>query len=152
MKVIIDTNGLMIPAQFNVDIFDELIRIGYDDFIVPKAVIEELEILNKKAKGTDRTAAKIAKSLSGRCRLVDITGNADDVIEELAFEMDADVLTNDIELKKNLSAEEYGSFTCVRKIALLQPDTCKPTSKLKYQYRINSEILNLLEKNRCIRG
>ncbi|AEH60353.1 conserved hypothetical protein [Methanosalsum zhilinae DSM 4017] len=102
MKVIIDTNGLMIPAQFNVDIFDELIRIGYDDFIVPKAVIEELEILNKKAKGTDRTAAKIAKSLSGRCRLVDITGNADDVIEELAFEMDADVLTNDIELKKKL--------------------------------------------------
>lgn len=102
LKVIIDTNGLMIPAQFNVDIFDELIRIGYDDFIVPKAVIEELEILNKKAKGTDRTAAKIAKSLSGRCRLVDITGNADDVIEELAFEMDADVLTNDIELKKKL--------------------------------------------------
>ena len=102
MKVIIDTNGLMIPAQFGVDIFEELRRLGYNRFIVPLAVIMELEKLGNKLRGKDRTAAKIALSLSQRCEIMKATGHADDIIIELAIELGAAVLTNDIGLKKRL--------------------------------------------------
>ena len=102
MKVIIDTNALMIPVQFNVDIFEELKRLGYDRYLVPKAVLNELEALVKKAKGSDKVAAKVAHSLGEKCEIVNQTGIADDVIIEFANKLNSAVLTNDIELKKRL--------------------------------------------------
>ncbi|WP_135611059.1 DNA-binding protein [Methanococcoides sp. AM1] len=102
MKVIIDTNGLMIPVQFKVDIFTELKRLGYDELIVPQAVINEIKILVKRYKGENRTAAKVALSLSDRCTIVERTGSADDVILQLALDTGAAVLTNDVGLVKRL--------------------------------------------------
>lgn len=102
MKVIIDTNALMIPVQFNVDIFDELQRLGFDEFVVPKAVLNELDILVDGLRGEDKMAAKVARSLADRCEAVDIVGFADDVIAELAENTGAAVLTNDIQLKNRL--------------------------------------------------
>jgi rRNA-processing protein FCF1 len=102
LKVIIDTNGLMIPVQFKVDIFNELKRLGFDEFLVPEAVVNELDMLTKKSTGEDRIAAKVARSLVDMCEIVDVRGVADDVIAELAVDLDAAVLTNDIELKKRL--------------------------------------------------
>lgn len=43
MKIIIDTNGFMIPVQFGVDIFEELKRLGFNEFYVPEAVVFEIE-------------------------------------------------------------------------------------------------------------
>ncbi|MEA3282757.1 MAG: DNA-binding protein, partial [Euryarchaeota archaeon] len=43
MKIIIDTNALMVPAEFGVDIFSELSRLGFDEWIVPSGVSRELE-------------------------------------------------------------------------------------------------------------
>ncbi|MCG7852170.1 MAG: DNA-binding protein [Methanosarcinaceae archaeon] len=103
MKVIIDTNGLMIPVQFKVDIFNELKRLGFDEFLVPEAVIDELDMLTKRSKGADRTAAKVARSLIDMCEVANVRGVADDVIAKLAVDLGAAVLTNDIELKKRLS-------------------------------------------------
>ncbi|MDW7732649.1 MAG: DNA-binding protein [Methanolobus sp.] len=113
MKVIIDTNGLMIPVQFNVDIFEELKRLGYDRFIVPLSVIRELESLQKGLKGKDRTAAKVAYSLAQRCEIVETSGNADDAILDLASESCAAVLTNDIGLKKRLESKSV-PIICLR--------------------------------------
>jgi len=103
LKVIIDTNGFMIPVQFGVDIFEELKRLGFDEFFVPEAVVFEIERLIKREKGSDRTAAKVARSMMERCKRIDATGPADDVILRLAIEMGAAVLTNDIELKRRLA-------------------------------------------------
>ena len=102
MKVIIDTNGLMIPVQFGVDIFEELKRLGFNEFYVPEAVVFEIEKLIKREKGSNRTAAKVSRSMMKRCRLIAGTGPADDVILRLAIEMEAAVLTNDIGLKRRL--------------------------------------------------
>ncbi|WP_440952678.1 DNA-binding protein [Methanococcoides sp. FTZ1] len=102
MKVIIDTNGLMIPVQFKVDIFSELERLGYDERIVPQAVINEIKILVKRCRGENRTAAKVALSLADRCAIVDRTGSADDVILQLAHDTGAAVLTNDVGLVERL--------------------------------------------------
>ncbi|AKB84481.1 DNA-binding protein [Methanococcoides methylutens] len=98
MNVIIDTNGLMIPVQFRVDIFSELKRLGYDELIVPQAVINEIGILIKRYRGENKTAAKVALSLADRCTIVDRTGSADDVILQLALDTGAAVLTNDVGL------------------------------------------------------
>jgi rRNA-processing protein FCF1 len=106
LKVIIDTNGFMIPIQFGVDIFEELKRLGFDEFFVPEAVALEIEKLIKRERGLNKTAAKVARSMMDRCeRIPDAMGPADDVILRLAKKMGAAVLTNDIGLKRRLAEE-----------------------------------------------
>jgi rRNA-processing protein FCF1 len=104
-KVIIDTNGLMIPGQFGIDIFSELGQLGYDSYVVPSASVKELERIVAKGCGKDRTAAKIALSLLDRCIIINKDGFTDDIIVELAIEMKTAVLTNDTELKKRLCSK-----------------------------------------------
>ena len=104
--VIIDTNGLMIPGQFGIDIFSELKTLGYDSFLVLRASVKELEMIKSigRRRG-DRTAANIALSLLDRCTIIEKNGFADDIIIELAIYQSAAVLTNDIELKKRLCSK-----------------------------------------------
>ncbi len=104
-KVIIDTNGLMIPGQFGVDIFSELDRLGFDSYLVPSASVRELEKICVEAGGKDKAAAKIALSLLKRCTVIEKNGHADDIILDLAADINAAVLTNDIELKKRLCSK-----------------------------------------------
>jgi uncharacterized protein len=103
LKIIIDTNGFMIPVQFGVDIFEELKRLGFNEFCVPEAVVLEIEKLVKRGKGSDRTAAKVARLIMDRCERIAGAGPADDVILRLAKDMEAAVLTNDTELKRRLA-------------------------------------------------
>jgi rRNA-processing protein FCF1 len=104
VKAIIDTNALMVAEQFKVDIFSELLRLGYVDCIVPAQVIGELRSLAERAdKGRDKTAARVALGLAERCRIVGIDNcPADQAIEDLASREGAAVFTNDKALKKRL--------------------------------------------------
>ncbi|CAG0961091.1 MAG: DNA-binding protein [Candidatus Methanoperedens sp.] len=104
-KVIIDTNGLMIPGQFGIDIFSELEQLGFFSYIVPSASVKELERIASEGRSKDRAAAKIALSLLNRCTIIDKNGYADNIIIDLAVGMDAAVLTNDTELKKRLCSK-----------------------------------------------
>lgn len=106
-KIILDTNGLMIPGQFGVEILSELERLGFDSLIVPKPVVLELEKLSIEARGLDRRAARIALSLldDKRFEILEAEGKVDDLIVDLAVELGAAVLTNDIELKKRLCSK-----------------------------------------------
>jgi rRNA-processing protein FCF1 len=113
LKVIIDTNALMIPVQFNVDIFEELKRLGFDTFLVPSAVISELDILSKNLKGADRTAAKVARTMADRCEIIRAQGHADDVIVDLAAIHGASVLTNDAGLRRRLEQKSI-PVICLR--------------------------------------
>ena len=64
-KIVLDTNFLLIPGQFGVDIFSEIRRItdfGYQLVIVEKS-LEELKKLLKQGKRADKTAANLAISL-----------------------------------------------------------------------------------------
>ncbi len=102
MKVILDANALMIPGQFGVDIFGELERLGYNQYIVPRPVIKELEILQARAKGKDKIAASIALSLTSRCKIVESNKKADDAIIQIVKDMNVAAFTNDAALKKRL--------------------------------------------------
>lgn len=104
MKVLLDTNALMVPGQFGVDVFEELERLGYRRFLVPRPVLRELMALVGLADSRrDRIAAKIGLALAEGCEMVESTGEADGVLVDLALEMGAAVFTNDKELKKKLS-------------------------------------------------
>jgi len=61
-KVILDTNFLMIPFQFNVDILSEIERVmmePYTLFVLDKT-IDELHRIVKLQKGKDKNSAKLA--------------------------------------------------------------------------------------------
>ncbi|MFA4956268.1 MAG: DNA-binding protein [Candidatus Methanoperedens sp.] len=103
--VIIDTNGLMIPGQFGLDIFSELGQLGFDTYIVARACVRELETIIASGRGKDKMAAKIALSLLDRCAIIEESGFADDAIVKMAVRMKASVLTNDAELKKRLCSK-----------------------------------------------
>ena len=104
MKAILDTNALMVPEQFGVDIFSELQRLGYVQWIVPRSVLGELHYLAAKAdKGRDKIAARVALGLAEQCNTVGIDNfDADLAIEKLAISEGAAVFTNDKALKKRL--------------------------------------------------
>lgn len=64
-KIIIDTNFLLIPAQFGIDIFSEISRIAvfpYKLYIVDKT-LDELDSIINTQKGRDKDAAKLALTL-----------------------------------------------------------------------------------------
>ncbi|KAF5416423.1 MAG: Ribonuclease VapC9 [Candidatus Methanogaster sp.] len=105
MKIIIDTNALMVPAEFGVDIFSELSRLGFDEWIVSSGVARELEGIASRGRGKGKDAARVALSLVDRCRMIEAAGtvgNVDNSILELAVEMKVAVFTNDAELKGRL--------------------------------------------------
>jgi len=105
MKIILDTNALMVPAEFGVDIFSELAALGFDEWIVPPGVARELEGIASRGRGKGRGAARVALALMDRCRTIETggtIGNVDDSIVELAVEMKVAVFTNDAELKGRL--------------------------------------------------
>jgi len=104
-SVLLDTNALMVPEQFGVDIFVELERLGYYQFLVPAPVLRELRALAKLADGKkNRLAARVGLGLAKRCETVKALGEADQVLLDLALKMSVAVFTNDKELKKKLSS------------------------------------------------
>jgi rRNA-processing protein FCF1 len=107
MKVVLDTNALMVPEQFGVKIFSELQRLGYGDYLVPQQVCQELCLLAERAeKGKDKAAARVGLGLAGRCRTVEVSEvDADSAVEKLAIAEGAAVFTNDKALKKRLSSK-----------------------------------------------
>ena len=64
-QIILDTNFLLIPAQFRVDIFSEIDRIcafSYEIAVLDKT-LDELEKIVREQKGKNRDAAKLALQL-----------------------------------------------------------------------------------------
>lgn len=106
MKVIIDTNFLLIPSQFKVDIFLEINRIlevKYSLCILDKT-INELNKVVEKSRGKDKKAAKLALELIDHANLEIIstkTHYVDKAILEIVNK-DYIVATQDKELKQKI--------------------------------------------------
>jgi len=104
-KIILDTNFLTLPHQFNVDIFEEIDRIMEEDYelITLNPVIEELKKITK-SRGKDAVAAKIALELIERKDVKIINTNEKKVDNAIVVIADKDtiVATNDRELRQRL--------------------------------------------------
>ncbi len=128
-EVIVDTNALLIPGEFGVDIFEELARLGYVHILVPGMVVTELDRLRRRPglKGKEKIAANVGYSLirkytdtseqertpagctvsisieEGAGEVEKEEGDTDAMIAALALKRRAAVLTNDEELRLKLS-------------------------------------------------
>jgi hypothetical protein len=102
MRVLLDTNALMMPVECDVRLFEELERLlGTPDLAVPAATVAELERLADGAGG-EATAASVGLDLAERCTVVEHDADyADDAVVELAPEFDY-VVTNDAPLRRRL--------------------------------------------------
>ena len=98
-NVVLDTNALMMPFQFNVDLEAELGRLlGAVDIFVPDVCLEELTLIKDK-----RSAA--AMELANRFTVKETVGKSgDDAVLALAGELRAVLVTNDSELRRRAKA------------------------------------------------
>jgi len=107
--VLLDTNILLVPQQFGIDIFSEIMRIVPDyELVILSGVVCELKKLRESAdKGSDKIAAGVGISLvekfSNKIKIIESTGNVDEFIIKFSAENNAIVCTNDGELKKKLT-------------------------------------------------
>ena len=122
-KIILDTNFIIIPYKFNVDIFSEIDRISgfnYELCVIDKT-IEELNKLAESGKGGGKRAAKLALALlkSKKVRELKSSGSyADDALLELASPINI-IATQDIELKRRLKAKGVPFITLRQKKYLI---------------------------------
>ncbi|MFH1642579.1 MAG: PIN domain-containing protein [Nanoarchaeota archaeon] len=102
-KIILDTNFLLIPFQFKIDIFSEIERIcdfQYSIFILDKTINELVKIINEQ-KGKNRLAAKFALDLINT-KKIKILKTSDGNVDDILVTLDAIVATQDKILIKRL--------------------------------------------------
>jgi rRNA-processing protein FCF1 len=100
-KVILDTNAVLMPFQFKINLDSELKRLlGQYEIILPSIVIEELN--NLAAGPKPPREIKSALSLASRYEQIPVASRGDAAVFELAEKYNAIVVTNDKELKHRL--------------------------------------------------
>ncbi len=118
-RIILDTNFLLIPAQFGLDIFTELdktLDYSYSLFIMDKS-LEELKEASKQQKGALKEAVKVTlsliKSMKDNNKLNIIPAKTSYIDREILETADKETLvaTQDLELRKKL--HEKGIKTIV---------------------------------------
>jgi len=91
-SVVLDTNALLMPFQFNINLDHEIRQLlGDVEVLVPSCVIAELKKLKVKESGA-------ALSLAGKYKEVSTSRRGDEGVVEAAKEHRAAVVTNDQEL------------------------------------------------------
>lgn len=100
-RIIFDTNALLYAVKNKLDLSEFKI-------LIPKAVINELKMLEEKLSGNEKIAAKIALKVVEKAEVID-SREGDEGIIEVARKFDCILVTNDRELRKK--AEKFGIRT-----------------------------------------
>lgn len=129
VKVILDTNFLLIPAQFNVDIFSEIARImdePYQLCIMEKS-FEELNKIITLSNSKDSRSAKLglmlAKSLIKQKSLKTLTSFSNEYVDDLIVSKankKVYVATQDKELKQRVKEKGAHIITLKQKKYLMK--------------------------------
>ena len=121
-KIILDTNFLLIPAQFKVDIFSEIERIcsfRYEICVIDKT-LDELNKIIKEQKGKHKYSAKLALQLIKAKKLTIIKTNSKEYTDNILLEMkDCVIATQDKELIKRLKKNSIKTITLRQKKYLI---------------------------------
>jgi hypothetical protein len=111
LKVILDSNFLFIPSQFQLDIFEELLNLLNQQFDPIILSVTQKEILTMAKKGSPkmRKHASLALQLAQKCRIIQVEQGADethdDVVVRMAQKWNCPVATNDRKLRKRLRSK-----------------------------------------------
>lgn len=104
MKVLLDTNILMLSEKFKIDIFSEIERLVEEkcDFFTIKSVINELSAISKST-GKKALQAKTALALikSKNVKILDYSKYPDTAFEEIDGYA---IATNDLKLARKLKS------------------------------------------------
>ncbi|KYK28647.1 MAG: hypothetical protein AYK23_00245 [Candidatus Proteinoplasmatales archaeon SG8-5] len=102
IKIVADTNALLMPFQTNLNIDAELDRlVGNHELIIPEPIIGELERLAGSLR-----EAKAALKLARSRQIIPTKSSGDDAVLELAQKEKAHIITNDKDIIKK--AQEAG--------------------------------------------
>jgi len=112
VKILLDANALMMPVQFQIDLFDELrTLLGAFEPIVLSGVIQELTGLSL-SKGRDGAAARHGLSLGEKCTIVESgdlkSESVDAQMIEYAARNACMVVTNDRRIRDALFTRGLG--------------------------------------------
>lgn len=106
--VLFDTNFLLIPSRFGVDIFEESERALNlkPDFVVIKGVLDEIQLLKEEAQPSFRKQLELAEKLAERCTIIDYEWREDEEVDDTIVRVSTSngyiVGTTDAELRKRL--------------------------------------------------
>jgi rRNA-processing protein FCF1 len=104
-KLLVDTNFLLIPVRFKVDIFTESQNAVNDvvEFYVSSRVLDEIQILKERSKGSFVRQLKLAEKLSENCTVINDSSSTrvDQSLINLALGEDMMIGTADAELRQN---------------------------------------------------
>ncbi len=105
--IILDTNFLMIPYKYHIDIFSEIERLVPETHKIAtlSSVVKELDSIVNRSGGSERIAARIALKLIEKkgVGIIECKGKVDSSIINFALNNKyAVVCTNDKELKEKL--------------------------------------------------
>ena len=110
-KIILDTNFLLIPSQFNVDIFTEINRIVLEKhqlFVLDKT-IDELKKLsvNPKQSLKNRRAAKLGLQLLKAKKVKVLKTKVDESVDDILASIKGyTIATQDIGLKRRIKGKK----------------------------------------------
>jgi rRNA-processing protein FCF1 len=108
LRVILDSNFLFVPLQFQVDVFEELENLLNQRFIpiILSSTLKELRGLAKSDSPKEQKQALFALKLAKRCCVIpvekDLGETFDDVIVRFALKWKSPVVTNDREVRRRL--------------------------------------------------
>lgn len=107
MRALLDTNFLMIPGEFKVDIFSELLSLGYIETFTIDLVVKELEKFSTRG-GKVSKCARLAIELVRNCGVTVLktsgdVSQVDSEIFRLARDRGYVICTQDKELIKRIN-------------------------------------------------
>ncbi len=110
--ILLDANALMMPAQFRLDLFDEIRALvgGFEPVVLP-GVVQELTGLCR-VKGKAGAAARFGLSLAEQCTVANagdiVSGTVDDQVIDYAIRHNCLVVTNDRCVRDTLLSHGIG--------------------------------------------
>lgn len=113
--MVLDTNFLMIPYKYRVDIFSEIERLIPEPHkvITLSSVVKELEGIQRRSEGSEGIAASVALQLIKKenMEVVESPGKVDESILNFALgNKDVIIGTNDKELRKKLKQNKISGI------------------------------------------
>jgi len=108
LKVVLDTNMLMLPIQLNINItaeLDKLLELKYE-IVIPEGVIDELKKILNISKPKTRRIAKFALELAKKFKIIPLRPkvgeSTDQLLVRLAKKKDYIICTCDNELRRKI--------------------------------------------------
>ncbi len=107
-KILFDTNFLMIPLRFGVDVFEEAERVLNQppEYYVTRSVLEEIARLKQDASPSFVKELSFAEKLAERCSVLEVEAEDEETVDEsilrTAIENRMIVGTADAELRRRL--------------------------------------------------